>query len=516
LCFCADKSSVTVAFTIQFLILLDTGMSRGRTSKVYDFFHEEESTFNCSIECGHGMEECGQVITKLSDGGTTSNLKRHLKRIHPTEYEEVQKADVEAAAAKVKKQDSNKGQTSLGTFYSPVAKVVTSTISTAEFKQGLLKMICYDALPFTFFEGKGFQQLNGKTANSLGISLGRNAIRDMVMLKYREEKTKMIQVIKDSTVSLKFDCVTRLRSHFLGITIQYYQKGVGLCVRTLTLRDTKADHTSLNIKNIIVETLKRFEIPLSHVLACVVDNASNMTKTVQLLCDELQDTESSVHLGEPDIATTSHDVSETDLDSGPDSEPEMDAAISLTLSESESDVVYHMRCAEHTLQLAVRDSLKKGRPEKLLTKVRKIAHHLRTPTVNSILKRRAGKGMLIDMPTRWGSTYLMLKRLQELKAVILDMASPEAHLIEQEWRDLDQMIIALNIPHLATIKLQKEHLTPGECMLAWKRVSFDLDKLNSNFAKELSANVVSRQKYLLSNEAFLAAVWVSVLVSLAM
>jgi len=116
-------------------------------------------------------------------------------------------------------------------------------------------MICYDAVPLVFFDGEYFQLLHGKTAKSLGISLKTNSIRYMVMQKYQEEKRTLINQLKDNIVSLKFDCVTRLHSHFLGITVQFYQKGDGLCVRTLALKDTKADHTSFNIKHIILDTL---------------------------------------------------------------------------------------------------------------------------------------------------------------------------------------------------------------------------------------------------------------------
>ena len=77
-----------------------------------------------------------------------------------------------------------------------------------------------------------------------------------------------------------------------------------------------------------------------------------------------------------------------------------------------------MRCGEHTLQLGIRDVLKKGQAEKFLTKLRKLAQHLRSPHTDGILKHRANKGMLIDMPTRWGSTFLMLQRLADLKCFV--------------------------------------------------------------------------------------------------
>ena len=60
-----------------------------------------------------------------------------------------------------------------------------------------------------------------------------------------------------------------------------------------------------------------------------------------------------------------------------------------------------MRNAKHTLQLGIRGVLKKGRSDKFLTKLREVAQHLRAPYTNGILKQRAGKRMLIDMPTSW-------------------------------------------------------------------------------------------------------------------
>ena len=87
-------------------------------------------------------------------------------------------------------------------------------------------------------------------------------------------------------------------------------------------------------------------------------------------------------------------------------------------SFSINHTIYHMRCAEHTLQLGIRDVLKKGRAKKFSTKLLKLAQHLHSPHTDGILKRRGNKGMLIDMPTRWGSTFLMLQRLADLKCFV--------------------------------------------------------------------------------------------------
>ena len=94
--------------------------------------------------------------------------------------------------------------------------------------------------------------------------------------------------------------------------------------------------------------------------------------------------------------------------------------------------IYYMRCAEHTLQLGIRDVLKKGRAETFLTKLRKLAQHLSSPHTDGILKRRANKGMLIGMPICWGSTFLMFLRLADLKCFVQDLGLHESYLAEIE------------------------------------------------------------------------------------
>ena len=111
----------------------------------------------------------------------------------------------------------------------------------------------------------------------------------------------------------------------------------------MALVDTEVNHTSSHLKEILLDTLKQFNISKQQVLACVVDNASNMTRTVQLLNED-----------------------EGDEDDDKDIEE-------IQYSLSIDHTIYHMKCAKHTLQLGIRDVLKKGQAGKFLTKLRKLA-----------------------------------------------------------------------------------------------------------------------------------------------
>ena len=200
-------------------------------------------------------------------------------------------------------------------------------------------MIVYNGVSLTFFQDHGFQSQNGNFAKNLENQLRRHPICSMVPKKSEKEKSKLKESLYGALVFIKFDGVIRLRSHFVGISVQYYDEEHVLTVKTLALVDTEANNTSFHLKELLLDTLKQFNIGKQQVLACVVDNASNMTRTVLL-------------------------VNEDEGDEDDDEEiKEMQDSLSI------DHTIYHMRCAEHTLQLGIRDVLKKGRAEKFLTKL---------------------------------------------------------------------------------------------------------------------------------------------------
>ena len=87
------------------------------------------------------------------------------------------------------------------------------------------------------------------------IQLGRQTISNMVLKKSEEEKSRLKESLSGALVSIKFDGVTRLRSYFLGVSMQYYNEEHGLTVKTLDLVDTEANHTSSYLKEILLDTL---------------------------------------------------------------------------------------------------------------------------------------------------------------------------------------------------------------------------------------------------------------------
>ncbi|CAK8687693.1 unnamed protein product [Clavelina lepadiformis] len=128
----------------------------------------------------------------------------------------------------------------------------------------------------------------------------------------------------------------------------------------------------------------------------------------------------------------------------------------------------HMRCAAHTLQLAIRDGLEVRHVASLISKIRLVVIAARTPKIDAILKRKTNKGAINDQATRWGSTYLMLERLLELKPVLVDIAHPNVSLSDGQWNEVKQLEELLRHPFVTTKKLQASDLTPGSFFKEWK------------------------------------------------
>ena len=176
----------------------------------------------------------------------------------------------------------------------------------------------------------------------------------------------------------------------------------------------------------------------------MTDNASNMTLAIEKLSEEF-------------------DLDETHNDNEAEGTSELDDSIKLVFAHhSELKPMSHMRCAAHTLQLAIRDGLKVRHVSALISKIRQVVVAARAPKIDGILKRKTNKGAILHQATRWGSTYTMLERLLELKPALLDIAHPDVSLSDAQWNHVKDREALLRHPFLTTKKLQAaDHDTRG-------------------------------------------------------
>ncbi|KAF2892165.1 hypothetical protein ILUMI_14008 [Ignelater luminosus] len=100
-----------------------------------------------------------------------------------------------------------------------------------------------------------------------------------------------------------------------------------------------------------------------------------------------------------------------------------------------------MRCAAHTLQLAVEDALNKDETANaLISKARSVVNVLRTPTYTVLLKREKLRKPVIDVVTRWHSKMSMFSTIRnENKNTVMYQPSDQED-ITSETEDVDDTL----------------------------------------------------------------------------
>ena len=118
------------------------------------------------------------------------------------------------------------------------------------------------------------------------------------------------------------------------------------------------------------------------------------------------------------------------------------------------------------------------------------------------MKCLTGKSLVIDVPTRWEITFLMVQRLMELKDAVVDLSSSDVNLLDHEWEELSRLVEILRVLYDTTIALQSEKLTAGECLLEWRQVVFKLQKFGSPLTDSIIDAIQSKEATLFDSDVF--------------
>ena len=341
----------------------ERGKKRNRhTAAVMDYFEEDSTKLYmiCQVKlhpASAGSAASAAVVSKIcgqqikiaqtgeKDPGTRmGNLRKHLQRQHPDVYEVVQS---QALTRTAYGKQQFQGQKKVDSFFAPKPENVLVKHTMESFKAALVEMAVDNAFSLRVFSTKGFKRLVGDLADKLHVSLDRNQIRSYVILAAKAEKERLREDVRGKFVYLKFDCATRIRTNYLGLNVRYVNKDKLPTTSTLKVVDTRSQHTATELKDIIEKVLKDYEIPLEKVLCCVTDNASNMVKLVTTMNEDLK-----AAFG--DQVQQDEEEDEDEYEDVEDDEDE-------DLQEAIPPSIEHMRCAAHTLQLAVYDGIKNSK-----------------------------------------------------------------------------------------------------------------------------------------------------------
>lgn len=336
-----------------------------------------------------------------------------------------------------------------------------------EYIQHCTELVTVNSEPFALLTKSGFLKMNRDKLEKLtraGHGTGL-ATRDCSAVKNHIDymATEIIERIKSEVngkfVSLLVDGATKYKRSILGIYLQYMLDSC-IVVRSIGMVNLTSNHTGENLANIVRERLASVGLKTSQVIAITTDNGSNMTAMINRLNDDEEEVgrteiDTAVDAGiEPNVedlaigtkptefvfsATRDYEAvfretakilaianlindnehcpseatgTEEDSDTL-EIQPNIDSILEeiTRIVNAKSWEIHGIRCAAHTLQLAVMQALKTGDFEVLIQLCREVCKELRK---NSVQIEMEDNGIpfkipRIDVVTRWNSTHVMVR-----------------------------------------------------------------------------------------------------------
>ncbi|KAM0849071.1 hypothetical protein ACQ4PT_053952 [Festuca glaucescens] len=257
-------------------------------------------------------------------------------------------------------------------------------------KKAFAQMIIEDELPFAFGEKSGFRKFMAIACPRFNVPSRRTTTRDAVRC-YFEEKAKLKKFVKDSCqrVCLTTDCWTsQQQDGYMTVTTSFVDENWILHKKVINFFLVKG-HKGEDIGKKLLKCMA--EWGMERVLTITVDNASANDGGILYVRKQLNKTPGNIAKGK----------------------------------------FMHMRCAADILNLIVQDGLKEV--DLSIQRVRAAVRYIRNGG-NRIVKFKEileeekveSKAFLKnDVPTRWNSTYIMLRAANVYEKVFTRLAEED-------------------------------------------------------------------------------------------
>jgi hypothetical protein len=323
-------------------------------------------------------------------------------------------------------------------------------------------------------------------------------------------------------LSVKFDCSTKHNRPTLGINIQFI-KNAKIQIRNIAMTEMIDRSTGDNLKAVILEKFKQFDILTGNIYSFSIDNGANVVKTVKLLRNETsteEETDCDDYLSDDESDEDEDSSSETEDDSDElnnstflENEAWVDAVENVVIkafgeSENTDDFCVTIRCAAHSIQLSVMDTIKTKRIAGILKKCRRVVKKLRTSTMRLQLQKEDEKKPIIDSKIRWNSQYNMMFRLMELKSFCqkYENVTPELRLTDHVWEEIEALLEALKPIKILTRQVQSVQMTLSDFYGHYVKCRLLLSKSSNEYAQLLAKSMNGRES-LFTNNILLTAVY---------
>ena len=259
-------------------------------------------------------------------------------------------------------------------------------------REAFAEMVIEDEQPFCFGEKPGLKKFLSKACPRFQVPSRRTCTRDIVRI-YFEDKAKLKKLFADSCqrVCLTTDAWTsQVQDGYMTVTASFIDESWNLHKKVISFFMVKG-HKGEDIGKNMTRCLADWD--LDKVMTVTVDNASANDTGVDYLRKQLQ---------------------KTNIAKGK---------------------FVKMRCASHITNLVVRDGLHEVDPS--IQRVRAAVRYIKNGTSRLVKFKEIAEEekvdtkafLKLDCPTRWNSTYLMLKSAIVYEKVFLRLAEDDPNYV---------------------------------------------------------------------------------------
>ena len=263
--------------------------------------------------------------------------------------------------------------------------------SQVEITKACVEMIILDELPFSFVEGNGFRYFCLRACPKWKVPC-RQTVAKAVLTMYFQEKENLKSELSAYRVCLTTDTWTSIQNvNYMVLTAHYIDGGWVLQKKVLNFC-VIPNHKGESIGKLLEECV--VDWGLDKILTITVDNASANDSGLREFIRRIRGGNISLlHEGK----------------------------------------YLHMRCVAHILNLIVNDGLGKG--QACIQSIRNAVRYVRSSPQRltafkmcADLEKIVSKGLVVlDVPTRWNSTYLMLKSALKFRKAFNRLLEEDGH-----------------------------------------------------------------------------------------
>lgn len=487
---------------------------------------------------GENVKFVCQVNKCAKEFSSKSSAIRHLKSVHEAIGKEVMESKIIKNSVDKLKQIE-----------------LRVKVDVTEIIDACLELIAFHSLPLCVIESEAFKKL----LKPYIIALGAKGIKLTVTPEKMKEKiastaSKIKDYItaetRDKMIGLMIDIASRYNRSVLGVNLIFVFNGKTI-IRTIGMHTLKASQSAKDICEVIQKNFDDFSIDIKQVNVLTTDNGKNMLKTAKLLNLIAQQSDKIIHENALlefeqllNLNNSDEEIDDDIFDEQYYDDLLQNIAKELRILAGFETYIYSVPCAAHGIHLIVTKAIKVcSNVETFLQRIRELSKKLRTPTYRNLLKTAGFNIPIIDVVTRWNSTYNMVNHqiynsilkgfvkqsrlfylfifsqllsIKLLKSFLDNSENVQQFnniqnllLNEEDWTEVDRLLSILKYFAVVTEKLQSQNITLSDFFGLWLNIDIKIKRLAStdNFAASLQSQMEFRKKDLIENPTMFAAVY---------